>query len=143
MQFHSQTPGDQIQVLTVRANGSEAATLDANHQLAAVRLHFNVSIESAWGTTEQKFAQGRANQIEGSYPAPQSVAPMVKPTRPAGAALMRSSDLTRAKNGPFQQCATISSITSELPSKQASTDPSCRLRTYPVSPSAAAFAKVH
>ena len=64
MQFHSQTPGDQIQVLTVRANGSEAATLDANHQLAAVRLHFTVSIESAWGTTEQKFAQGRANQIE-------------------------------------------------------------------------------
>ena len=61
MQLQSRTPEGQVQVLTVKEIGEASVILDANHPLAGMRLHFDVSIESAHEATEEELAHGHAH----------------------------------------------------------------------------------
>ena len=61
MQLQSQSPDGRTQVLVVEAVGEETATLNANHALAGVVLHFDVEVADVRAATEEELAHGHAH----------------------------------------------------------------------------------
>ncbi|TNF86760.1 MAG: peptidylprolyl isomerase [Gammaproteobacteria bacterium] len=61
MQLQSQSPDGRTQLLVVEAIGEETATLNANHALAGVVLHFDVEIAGVRAATEEELAHGHAH----------------------------------------------------------------------------------
>ncbi|MCG8534904.1 MAG: peptidylprolyl isomerase [Pseudomonadales bacterium] len=60
MQFQAQTAQGPVPVRVIAIEGEEV-TIDGNHELAGVRLHFAVSIESVREATEEEVAHGHAH----------------------------------------------------------------------------------
>jgi FKBP-type peptidyl-prolyl cis-trans isomerase SlyD len=61
MQLQSQAPDGRTQILVVEAVGDETATLNANHALAGVVLHFAVEVAEVRAATEEELAHGHAH----------------------------------------------------------------------------------
>ncbi len=61
MQLQSQSPDGRTQLLLVEAVCDESATLNANHALAGVVLHFDVEVADVRAATEEELAQGHAH----------------------------------------------------------------------------------
>jgi FKBP-type peptidyl-prolyl cis-trans isomerase SlyD len=61
MQLQSQSPDGRTQILIVESVGEESATLNANHALAGVVLHFDVEVADVRAATEEELAQGQAH----------------------------------------------------------------------------------
>jgi len=61
MQLQTQSPEGHVRLLTVRAIGTESATLDGSHPLAGQRLNFKVSIESAREASAEEIARGHVS----------------------------------------------------------------------------------
>jgi len=60
LQLQAQTEGGVIPV-TVTAIGADTVTVDANHTLAGVRLHFSVSVENVRAATEEEISHGHVH----------------------------------------------------------------------------------
>lgn len=60
MQFQAQTEQGPVPIRIVAIEGEEV-TIDGNHELAGVRLHFSVSIESIREASEEELAHGHAH----------------------------------------------------------------------------------
>ncbi len=61
MQLQSQSPDGATQILTVDAVGDETATLNANHALAGVVLHFDVEVAEVRDATPEELEHGHAH----------------------------------------------------------------------------------
>ena len=61
MQLQSQSPDGRTQLLVVEAVGAESATLNANHALAGMTLHFEVEITGVRAATEEEVAHGHVH----------------------------------------------------------------------------------
>ena len=61
MQVQSQSPEGREQLLTVDEIGQETATLNANHELAGVVLHFSVEVVEVRVATAEELEHGRAH----------------------------------------------------------------------------------
>lgn len=61
MQLQSQSPDGRTQILVVDAVGEDTATLNANHALAGVVLHFDVEVADVRAATEEELAHGHAH----------------------------------------------------------------------------------
>lgn len=60
MQFQAQTEQGPIPIRIIAIEGDQV-TIDGNHELAGVRLHFSVSIESIREATEEEIAHGHVH----------------------------------------------------------------------------------
>ncbi len=60
MQFQAQTEQGPIPIRIVEINGEEV-TIDGNHELAGVRLHFAVSIESIREASQEEIEHGHVH----------------------------------------------------------------------------------
>lgn len=60
MQFQAQTEQGPIPIRIVEINGEEV-TIDGNHELAGVRLHFAVSIESVREASQEEIEHGHVH----------------------------------------------------------------------------------
>ncbi len=61
MRLQSQSQDGHTQVLTVVEVGEDTATLDANHMLAGVTLHFNGTVESVREATAEEIEHGHVH----------------------------------------------------------------------------------
>jgi FKBP-type peptidyl-prolyl cis-trans isomerase SlyD len=61
MQFEAKSPDGEARVVTVKEVGDDGITVDANHPLAGVTLHFDVTVESIREATEKELAHGHAH----------------------------------------------------------------------------------
>ena len=61
MQFQAQGPDGAAQLITVKSIEAESVTIDANHPLAGMVLHFDVSVENIRAATEDEIAHGHAH----------------------------------------------------------------------------------
>lgn len=61
MQFEAKSPDGDSRVVTVKEVGDDGVTVDANHPLAGVTLHFDVTVESIREATEEELAHGHAH----------------------------------------------------------------------------------
>jgi FKBP-type peptidyl-prolyl cis-trans isomerase SlyD len=61
MQFEAKSPEGEARVVTVKEVGDDGITVDANHPLAGVTLHFDVTVESIREATEEELAHGPAH----------------------------------------------------------------------------------
>jgi len=61
MQFEAQTSQGGTVPVTVTAVTDEMVTVDGNHPLAGVNLHFDVSIEAVRKATEEEIAEGHSH----------------------------------------------------------------------------------
>lgn len=61
MQLQSQSPDGRTQLLTVDAIGPETATLNANHALAGMVLHFQVQVVDVREATSDELEHGHAH----------------------------------------------------------------------------------
>ena len=57
MQFHAETEQGPVPVTIVEING-DTITIDGNHALAGVRLHFDVTIDSVREANEEEISHG-------------------------------------------------------------------------------------
>ena len=64
MQFEAQD-GDDVQLVTIAAIDGDDVTLDANHPLAGITLHFEVSIVDVRDATQEELDHGHAHGPEG------------------------------------------------------------------------------
>lgn len=58
MALQSKTEDGQVQRLIVDAIGGDTVTINANHPLAGVTLHFDVTIENVREATQEEIAHG-------------------------------------------------------------------------------------
>ncbi|MFQ5635388.1 MAG: peptidylprolyl isomerase [Gammaproteobacteria bacterium] len=58
MQFQTQGPDGESQLVTVTSVDGDSVTIDANHPLAGQVLHFDVSVEHIRDATEGEVAHG-------------------------------------------------------------------------------------
>ncbi|MEC3914748.1 FKBP-type peptidyl-prolyl cis-trans isomerase [Nocardia sp. CDC160] len=58
MEFHAEAPDGESQIVTVRAVDGNEVTIDANHPLAGVRLHFDVKVIDIRDASEDELAHG-------------------------------------------------------------------------------------
>lgn len=65
MQFRSQTPQGQMQVVTVTAIEGDTVTIDANHPLAGIPLNFEVSIVDVRAATAEEISHGHVHGPHG------------------------------------------------------------------------------
>ena len=61
MQFEAKGPDGDSRVVTVKEVGDDGVTVDANHPLAGVTLHFDVTVESVREATEEELTHGHAH----------------------------------------------------------------------------------
>jgi FKBP-type peptidyl-prolyl cis-trans isomerase SlyD len=61
MQFEAKSPDGDSRVVTVKEVSDDGITVDANHPLAGVTLHFDVTVESVREATEEELAHGHAH----------------------------------------------------------------------------------
>ena len=61
MQLQSKAPDGQVQSITVDAITEEEVTLNGNHPLAGVTLHFDVKVESIRQATDEELEHGHAH----------------------------------------------------------------------------------
>lgn len=61
MMLQAQGPDGQVQPLTVEAIAEETVTVNANHQLAGERLHFDVTVDSVRDATAEEIEHGHAH----------------------------------------------------------------------------------
>ena len=64
MQFEAQDD-DDVQLVTIAAIDGDDVTLDANHPLAGITLHFEVSIVDVRDATQEELDHGHAHDPEG------------------------------------------------------------------------------
>ena len=60
MQFQAQTEQGPVPIRVVEIEGEEV-TIDGNHELAGVRLHFSVSIETVRDASEEELSHGHVH----------------------------------------------------------------------------------
>ncbi|WP_433754489.1 FKBP-type peptidyl-prolyl cis-trans isomerase [Nocardia sp. CA-135398] len=58
MEFHTESPDGESQIVTVRRVDGDEVTIDANHPLAGQRLHFTVKIVDVRNATDEELAHG-------------------------------------------------------------------------------------
>jgi len=61
MQLQSQSPDGRVQMLVVDEIGAESATLNANHALAGMVLHFEVEVAEVREATAEELDHGHAH----------------------------------------------------------------------------------
>ena len=61
MVFEAQTPEGTVQRLVVKSVEGDDVTIDGNHPLAGVKLHFDVDIVGVREATEEEVAHGHAH----------------------------------------------------------------------------------
>ena len=61
MQFEAKDPSGDSRVVTVKEVSDDGVTVDANHPLAGVTLHFDVTVDSVREATEEELAHGHAH----------------------------------------------------------------------------------
>lgn len=67
MQFQAQGPNGQTRVVTVLNATATEVTIDANHPLAGVTLHFEVKVISVREATEEEQDHGHAHGPGGHH----------------------------------------------------------------------------
>lgn len=60
MQFQAETEQGPVPIRVIAVDGDDV-TIDGNHELAGVRLHFSVSIDSIREATEEEVAHGHVH----------------------------------------------------------------------------------
>jgi FKBP-type peptidyl-prolyl cis-trans isomerase SlyD len=60
MQFQAQTEQGPVPIRVIAIEGEEV-TIDGNHELAGVRLHFSVSIETVREASEEEISHGHVH----------------------------------------------------------------------------------
>ncbi|MRH86737.1 peptidylprolyl isomerase [Nocardia sp. SYP-A9097] len=58
MEFEAEAPDGESQIVVVRAIDGDEVTIDANHPLAGVRLHFKVKVVDLRDATEEELLHG-------------------------------------------------------------------------------------
>ncbi|WP_062993638.1 FKBP-type peptidyl-prolyl cis-trans isomerase [Nocardia anaemiae] len=58
MEFHTESPDGESQIVTVRRVDGDEVTIDANHPLAGQRLHFTVKIVDVRNASDEELAHG-------------------------------------------------------------------------------------
>ncbi|MFZ2209082.1 MAG: peptidylprolyl isomerase [Porticoccaceae bacterium] len=66
MRFSGNTPQGQITVVVTEIEG-DTVTLDGNHPLAGMTLHFNVTVDSVRAATEQELLHGHVHGAGGHH----------------------------------------------------------------------------
>lgn len=66
MRFSGNTPQGQITVVVTEIEG-DTVTLDGNHPLAGMTLHFNVTVDSVRPATEQELLHGHVHGAGGHH----------------------------------------------------------------------------
>ncbi|MDR0597764.1 MAG: peptidylprolyl isomerase [Treponema sp.] len=64
MQFHAETPGGDVQLVTVTAVEDDIVTIDGNHPMAGLDLNFDVSVVDVREASEAELRQGRVQSAE-------------------------------------------------------------------------------
>lgn len=64
MKFHAEM-SDGLRVMTVKAVGEDTVTMDGNHDLAGVPLHFSVKIVSVREASDEEIQHGRPHHEDG------------------------------------------------------------------------------
>ena len=62
MQFHAQGEGDQMVMITVTEVNGDKVTIDGNHPLAGVTLHYDVEVMDVREATEEELSHGHIHQ---------------------------------------------------------------------------------
>jgi len=62
MQFHAQGDNDQMVMITVTEINDNKITIDGNHPLAGVTLHYDVEIMDVRDATEEELSHGHIHQ---------------------------------------------------------------------------------
>ncbi|MFX0578946.1 FKBP-type peptidyl-prolyl cis-trans isomerase [Nocardia nepalensis] len=58
MEFHTESPDGESQIVTIRRVDGDEVTIDANHPLAGQRLHFTVKIVDVRHASDEELAHG-------------------------------------------------------------------------------------
>jgi len=61
MQFHAQSPDGQMMVITVSEVDDDEITIDGNHAMAGMNLHFDVSVVDVREATVEELAHGHVH----------------------------------------------------------------------------------
>ncbi len=62
MQFHAQGEGGQMVMITVTEVNGDKVTIDGNHPLAGVTLHYDVEVMNVRDATEEELSHGHIHQ---------------------------------------------------------------------------------
>jgi FKBP-type peptidyl-prolyl cis-trans isomerase SlyD len=66
-QFQGRTPEGHTTVVTITAIGPDEITIDANHALAGVTLHFDITIADVRAATKEELAHGHVHGPGGHH----------------------------------------------------------------------------
>ena len=61
MMFEAQAPDDSVQHIVVKKVDGDEVTIDANHPLAGIVLHFDINVVGVREATEEEVAHGHAH----------------------------------------------------------------------------------
>jgi FKBP-type peptidyl-prolyl cis-trans isomerase SlyD len=67
MQFRTQGQGNEMRVVTVTRIEGDKVTVDANHPLAGIPLHFDISIRDVRSATKDELAHGHVHGPGGHH----------------------------------------------------------------------------
>jgi len=62
MQFHAQGEGDQMVMITITEINGDKITIDGNHPLAGVTLHYDVEVMEVRDASEEELSHGHIHQ---------------------------------------------------------------------------------
>ena len=65
MQFHAQSPEGDMMVITVAEVDDDEVTIDGNHAMAGMNLHFDVSVIEVREATAEELSHGHVHTAEG------------------------------------------------------------------------------
>ena len=65
MQFHAESPEGQMMVITVSEVDDDEVTIDSNHAMAGMNLHFDVDVIEVRQATEEELAHGHVHTEDG------------------------------------------------------------------------------
>jgi len=65
MQFHAQSPEGHMMVITIAAVDGDEVTIDGNHALAGMNLHFDVNVRDVRDATEEEMEHGHVHAAGG------------------------------------------------------------------------------
>lgn len=65
MQFHAQSPDGDMMVITVAEVDDDEVTIDGNHAMAGMDLHFEVSVVEVREATAEELSHGHVHTAEG------------------------------------------------------------------------------
>lgn len=65
MQFHAQSPEGEMMVITVSEVDDDEVTIDGNHAMAGMNLHFDVSVVDVREATDEELSHGHVHSAAG------------------------------------------------------------------------------